>query len=430
MSSIINENTLSFFIIPQEIISNHILKSLGFISLKQLRLVCKKFNILVHPFFKPVLYGDALSFTKDPILFLKYTKKGFTDLPILEFFSINIDYTQILPDEKYFNLISNYESFQNLKKLDLGTLDFINDNVLKNLPSTLTELSLAYCLNITDEGLKYFYPNLKKLDLTGVNITNDGIKVLPSTLNHLKLSSCHNITDHGLSYLSNNNLTALVLNNTKFIGKNYLLPITLKKLDLGHCYEFEDQSLKNIPYKLEKLNLSSCLITDEGLKCLPSTLKNLYLNCCNIKGMMFKYLPSSITLLDLTNCQGIELNEFKLLSQLVKSNDSKLNYLNLSGCKQTTNDYLKYLPSTLRHLILEGCDKITDDGIKNIPLNLTYLDIKNCRNITNDGLEFLKNSQLSIVVYDIITQNGVLKSEVYFKKIVVAKKKKIKVKVV
>ncbi len=123
----------------------------------------------------------------------------------------------------------------------------------------LRELSLQGSSGICDDGMKYLRPliGLKRLTLSGTEITDDGMKCLrPLTgLKDLRLSGTE-ITDRGLIHIQGmTELTDLAVINT----------------------QITDAGLEHLRHlkKLERLFLGGTRVTDHGLACLEG-LTNLW----------------------------------------------------------------------------------------------------------------------------------------------------------
>jgi hypothetical protein len=78
-----------------------------------------------------------------------------------------------------------------------------------------------------------------------------------------------------------------------------------------------------------------------------------------------------------------------------------LNKLDLSGCRQITDDGMQYISQLekLTHLDLTNCWQITNEGVQYISQleKLTHLDLTNCKLITNHGMQHI--SQLKNLTY-------------------------------
>jgi len=110
---------------------------------------------------------------------------------------------------KRISLIHCSDLAVDLIKLLPQNLDFLSlygcatDAILENLQPSLTELDLCECKLITDNCVKYFPENLKRLFLRHTQITDEGIRQLPcQKLEELDIGSCQ-ITDVGLALVPN-----------------------------------------------------------------------------------------------------------------------------------------------------------------------------------------------------------------------------------
>jgi hypothetical protein len=83
------------------------------------------------------------------------------------------------------------------------------------------------------------------------------------------------------------------------------------------------------------------------------------------------------------------------LYQLIESNKGHLVSLDLERLSyHVTDDVLKHIMTTatkIKTINLSDCKQITDEGLKNLT-NATTIDLSGCRNITDAGLEHLTNA--------------------------------------
>jgi len=137
--------------------------------------------------------------------------------------------------------------------------------------TSLEHLSLQDC-SISDDALKYIsvgLRNLKSINLSfpctfttnSPTFTEFGLKFLStiSSLKEINLRSCDNVSDVGLRYLSEGG-------------------VILHSLDISFCDKITDQGLeylsRGLP-EIQELSLNSCAITDEGLVKVASTMTEL-----------------------------------------------------------------------------------------------------------------------------------------------------------
>ena len=189
-----------------------------------------------------------------------------------------IEIAKLLPGNQH------NQGFCELKRLNLGGNNITDEGVkhlstaLTNTNCTLNSLNLEGN-NITDEGVKHLSTALKhtnctlnSLELRDNNITDEGVKHLSTALTHTncKLNSLNlsrnNITDEGVKHLS----TALTHTNCK-----------LNSLDLGRN-SITDKGVKHLSTalthtncELNSLNLDHNNITDK----VKNLVNSLNINC-------------------------------------------------------------------------------------------------------------------------------------------------------
>ncbi|XP_059424766.1 NACHT, LRR and PYD domains-containing protein 3-like [Carassius carassius] len=250
-------------------------------------------------------------------------------------------------------------------------------SALKSNPSHLRELKLSRNKLLGDSGVKHLSDllmntqlKLEKLDLCGCSITEkqcliltSALKSNPSHLRELNLSWNQLLGDSGVKHLSD------LLMNTQF---------KLEKLHLCGCSITEKQcliltsALKSNPSHLRELNLSlNELLGDSGVKHLSDLLMNT----------QFK-----LEKLDLYECSITE-KQCLILTSALKSNPSHLRELNLSW-NQIKNTGVNHL-----------CDVLKDSRCKLERLSLRYCGITDVSSLTQSlkntkALQFLKELDL------------------------------------
>lgn len=103
-----------------------------------------------------------------------------------------------------------------LEILELTCCYDITDTVMENLPSTLKELTISDCYNISDAGVASLTClNLSKLKISACDdVTDAGFAHLSSLpLHSLCVTYCDSITDDGLAHLSSLPLEELNISN-------------------------------------------------------------------------------------------------------------------------------------------------------------------------------------------------------------------------
>lgn len=150
--------------------------------------------------------------------------------------------------------IAHLSSLPKLRDLDLGNTN-ITDAALAQLPGgfgNLRRLSLWNC-PITDAGLVHLkaLDGLLDLDLGLTPITGSGFVHLPSSLRELHLDGCTDVTDDGIAHLSYLRLLRLDLRDCTDVTDDGI--VHLKAVD-----------------SLEVLELAATRVTDYGITQLSS----------------------------------------------------------------------------------------------------------------------------------------------------------------
>jgi hypothetical protein len=275
-------------------------------------------------------------------------------------------------------------------------LDFVmrllgeNNMVLTAL--SLTDIRRMNCRPITDVSWLQNFRALKKLILwNSTGATDAGIRDLElshfhawssviSTLEELSLCGCKQITD--VSCLQNcralKKLNLLGTNVTDAGIRGLELILTLEELNLG-CTQITDVSSLQHCRALKKLNLSNTSVTDAGIRGLEhiTTLEDLSILCC----MQITDVSC------LQNCRA--LKKLVLLGTNVTDADIRgleliltLEELSLWGCKQITDVSCLRHCRALKNLILSSTS-VTDAGIRGLELipTLEGLDLRGCKQV-------------------------------------------------
>lgn len=259
--------------------------------------------------------------------------------------------------------------------------------------SSLTELNLSLCKNITDASLGKIaqcLKNLETLELGGCsNITNGGLHVIAwglKSLKRLDLRSCWHISDQGIGYLAGLNSEA---------GGN----LALEHLCLQDVQRLTDEGLRSMSLglatSLKSINLSFCVqITDNGMKHIAkiTSLRELDLRSCdNISESGMAYLAeggSRISSLDVSFCDKIGDQALQHISQGLFN----LKSLSMSACPISDEGISKIAKTQqdLETLHIGQCSRLTDKSIviivDNMP-RLRCIDLYGCTKISKFSLE-------------------------------------------
>ncbi|KZC13764.1 F-box/LRR-repeat protein 14 [Dufourea novaeangliae] len=288
----------------------------------------------------------------------------------------------------------------NLESLNLSGCYNVNDLALMKAFSqeytTLTELNLSLCKQVSDISLSWiakYLQNLEHLELGGCrNITNDGLLCISWYLKKLKrldLRSCWQVCNDGIAYLA--------------AGGNF----ALEYLSLQDCQRVTDEALRHISTgltTLKSINLSFCVcIGDTGVKHLAKmpSLRELNLRSCdNISDVGMAYLAeggSRISSLDVSFCDKISDQALVHISRGLFN----LKSLSLSACQISDEGICKIAQTLhdLETLNIGQCSRLTDKGLYTIAESMKHLkciDLYGCTRISTNGLErIMKLPQLS-----------------------------------
>eukprot|EP01090_Pellita_catalonica_P001047 TRINITY_DN1077_c0_g1_i1.p1 TRINITY_DN1077_c0_g1~~TRINITY_DN1077_c0_g1_i1.p1 ORF type:complete len:375 (-),score=43.14 TRINITY_DN1077_c0_g1_i1:816-1940(-) len=245
----------------------------------------------------------------------------------------------------------------------------INNTLLASLVNknnSLQSIDVSGC-NITNEGVEILQklPNLTILNLGGADVTNDILDFLPNSLVSLNLGGT-NVSSVGMQK---------ILTEQKGKFKK------LRSLNLEGCKPISDEAMLILTKIsiLRELNVAWTCITDDGFT--KQFAKKTRLRSLELKGCMIltdaclSHLPPSLVRLNLYKTyitdEGIKILHEKL---------PNLTYLNVSTCVKITNGCIQFLPPRIQVLNIADCTQINGLGVKHLPLTLQKL-IVNYRQI-------------------------------------------------
>lgn len=261
----------------------------------------------------------------------------------------------------------------------------ISQNV-KNVANLITTLDLRsypkQIVNLAD--ILRLFENITSL-IMPISTKDEDLKTIKelTTLQELDLSSCKNITDAGFSYLkeipslTHINLARSSITNISLSFFNYTS--SLKYLNLTACGFISDEGLKNLRTNksIQSLNLNLCSkITDIGIEQLKdlTSLIHLGLGCCDgITDLSITYLTYFKNLTSLViggrNITKIGITHLGSLSKIqclslhfyfIKGKEyqdlaslSSLKSIRLSHCLNVTKRVLSYLASISSLMLID-----------------------------------------------------------------------------
>ena len=281
---------------------------------------------------------------------------------------------------------------------------FCDDNQLKHL----TWLNVSYCTLVQDDLVKRICitaPQLKHLEISSCNkITNISIHFISHYLNHLRslrLAWCKNITDDGLYSFGvprkqillppeecrcqHKQMVPKLLNLPSVLDKTCstdfdeatsdinVIPLSnlrmLKELDLTACHRITDDSLTQMLkfVQLQILHLTMCSsITDQTLFAIAA-------NCPCVEQLY------------LSQCTNITNTGIIMILQHLK----RLKLLDISGCDLLTDECLFAMSEYskgLQQLDVSMCSGLTLHNVDELELNLTHLHTVNKRLLVDNSV--------------------------------------------
>lgn len=341
----------------------------------------------------------------------------------------------------------------NLQLLDLSGNTVWAEGV--EIISTVTSLQDLRLRNASDDWLKHISKmhNLTSLHLCNSSLSGGGLKEIVALQNlvHLDLNDSYDVDDDGLAHLSKLPCLKILKVSQSEVsdqGIAHLVALPLESLDVSHCQQVTNECVRSLckiaslteldasfthvtavgfnrlvkiktlylehnnvtdlglehlsqVASLETLNLAYCCFTDQGLKHLSKLrLKRLLLeNCANITDGACEHL-GKIKSLEQLSLQGNRIGD-KGVSKLTQL--QKLNFLNLSLCKQISDKGLAHVAElqNLEQLGLQHLKRVTDEGLLQIEklFNLVKLNLSGTKVSKNTATRLgnLKNlKQLNV----------------------------------
>ncbi|XP_010944964.1 dynein regulatory complex subunit 6 isoform X2 [Camelus ferus] len=204
-----------------------------------------------------------------------------------------------------------------IRELNLSNCIYLSDASIAKLPeccSNLNYLSLRNCEHLTDLGVEHIVNifSLVSVDLSGTDITNEGLMILSRhrKLKELSLSECDKITDVGIQLFCKGS------------------PI-LEHLDVSYCPQLSDEIIKALAIyciSLTSLSIAGCpKITDTGMEMLSAKCHYLHIldvsGCILLTDQMLEDLKmgcKQLRILKMQYCRLISMKAAKKMSSIVQ----------------------------------------------------------------------------------------------------------------
>ncbi|PRP77590.1 F-box/LRR-repeat protein 20-like isoform 1 [Planoprotostelium fungivorum] len=267
-------------------------------------------------------------------------------------------------------VLSIAEGCPSIKKLDVGECNRIDNQTLSSLSksplaSTLEQLGLSSCFELTRDGLTEMstsFGNLQRLDISYLHHIDD------ASVDAL-VAGCRSLTSIDLSHCTQ-------LKRPTFASIAQHMARNLKVLLLRGCLQLEDVDLSHIGQKcplLQEISIEACkLITDASIQSLSDGCRGL--TSIDVSGIT--NLSDTSTMYIANFCKG-------------------LSHLTLKRCIHITNESIavlvKLTRNTLQYLDIDGCVELTDECISELTecKRLEHLDVSFCRNLSVKGVSQL-----------------------------------------
>ena len=304
------------------------------------------------------------------------------------------------------------KSCSQLRKLLLVGCKNIDDAALAMLikefprldPNTIVSWNKSdlFCAAVAAER-----PNLTAIDLSGGEVTLDGVLKLASGCSRLKnldISLCSEIKPRVNMSLDQLGQTCPYLSSINFAGcKDAVTDESMVRIAktcrlltnvcVSSCIKLSSEStIKFVSNckKLKSLDLSECVdaVTDTVIGAIgkhPKLLKLDVARCTRLTKACTALMPPQLKHLNLARCENI--------AQVgsLGSRCAELIGLNVAGCKLIGNGTIIELSQkcrSLEELVLAGCVNVTDEGVAALTncSKLAKVNLAGCVNVTDSSI--------------------------------------------
>eukprot|EP01114_Cavostelium_apophysatum_P012498 TRINITY_DN2808_c0_g1_i2.p1 TRINITY_DN2808_c0_g1~~TRINITY_DN2808_c0_g1_i2.p1 ORF type:complete len:423 (-),score=115.22 TRINITY_DN2808_c0_g1_i2:56-1324(-) len=157
---------------------------------------------------------------------------------------------------------------KNMQELRLCSCNSFTQMNAGFVPQNLTRMSLMHCRGLWPSLMDSIPKNLTVLSLYG-SAVDDVINNIPASLTELDLSASRTLTDKGLEGLKYcDQLKTLRLDETKItsFGLRLHLPRKLRDLSISRCELVDDKGLEHLPPTLSRFSALECpLLTSKAV---------------------------------------------------------------------------------------------------------------------------------------------------------------------
>ena len=285
-----------------------------------------------------------------PELMLSILKR-FTNIRCLEFGM----FSSLLQPQPS-NIMKYIEQFQ-LEEIVIGTANnWLTSQNLHCLASC-TSCNLANCLHISDDDIKYLGNCISlniSLPVMGSSkeekLTDTNFSILHD-LTRFDMAGRKKISDEGVKHLTK--LKSLRANHCNLTGSSFRFLQELEHLSYHRCSLLDCSNLSYL--NLKSIDLTRSSISNEDLQHIGSTQEVTLSYCTGISGKGLSFL-------------------------------TKVETLNLEGCKQLVDNAIKHISLTCCKVSLRACNKLTDKTLEYLPF-VQLLNVKSCPKISFKAIQ-------------------------------------------
>jgi len=209
--------------------------------------------------------------------------------------------------------------------LDLQYCDYVPDNVLLRLPTSLRDLDVRDCERLTTHASFAHLTALASLDCSQTAVVRGRADRLPPSLQELNINHVSFAPD-GVSFAHLSQLQVLRANESKIDAVTLAsLPPCLEELQLAGCYDLPPAASFAHLTALRVLDDTHSAMSDASLASVPPNLLFLHARECH-------KLTSAATLPHLPALQLLDVGHTAIGDALVASLPASLVELRLAGC--------------------------------------------------------------------------------------------------
>lgn len=262
--------------------------------------------------------------------------------------------------------------------------------------SSLTYLDVSKNQGITDAGLQHLIPSVITINLSGCEVTDEGLMFLSAHTKEIHMEDCMGVVGTWVNAVPLPKLQSLHLADSgAFCPVDFSSFTSLSELDMSWCHRVTDDMIVALSSCscLTSLNVVGCkLLTDASVEAVATitSLRHVALSGHKLTDQGMAFLAKCTWLVRLRIFHILQVTDAGI-KHLVPL--QSLTFLSLSYAKAlTANGFASIAKlANLRELVLTNSG-LTDDGLHALLAltELRTLDLSGSINFTNDGLLAVK----------------------------------------